>query len=469
MADLHRPILKIDDRSRVAAGGGTPPIESGGGGSAPNVVTPPPPRDLTVVSTALAQSAVTPTAIATLRWTPPPTTPVASYQIAWSTSPATNADGDFVTLGGTENPDGNQTETTVGALPCGVTVYFQARTIARGGLYGRWGVQVSALTPADTTAPAPPTDVTAAFAADGTLEVRATPPASPNYRLMRVRVLNAAGTTEWDVGEFVTGMWPWPPARNRLRTAGQWARSVRVEVRAVSWGGISSAPVVVTATMAPPAAPAGLTTSWQADDGTAAADCLISWTPIAGLTYILVVDTGLAERIVIGGASVYGFAQNAQDHAGTADNTLSIALYAQDGLEQRSPAATLAATNAAPPAAAITAATGYNATASLILTASTARDLRDYEIEVRRDGVAVRTFRTSALLQTYEIQDGGGSYTFRARAVDVFGSPGAWSTTTAAIVLDPLTIATLREDVIYTDSVATASTVLKAALADNVL
>lgn len=463
MPDLHRPQLKIDDRTRVAAGGGAPPIESGGASSAPGVGSPPPPGNLTVAAKALAQSGVTPTAVATLQWTPPPNTAIGGYILAWSTSPALQSDGSFVTLGGAESPAADRTSTAIGGLPCGVLVHFQARTVARGGVYGRWGAVVSDLMPIDTTAPGPVLNASAVFTADGTLEVRATPPASSNFKHIRIEVYNGANVTQLDVSQFGGGVWTWSPTRNRQQTlaaggAGA-TTSVTIRLYAVSWGNISSSVVTVAAASPVPSIPTGLGHTWTGDPGTAAGDLLVTHNTVAGLAYLLTIDT--VERPIPAGRYSYSLAQNAAEHGGAPDPVLLLSLVAENGLGQRSPAATATATNAAPPATTLTV-FGAFSTASLTITPSTAQDLRDYRIRAYRNAVLVRVFFTAELRPTYAAEDGDGSYQFDVAARDAFGQIGAPSALTTAATLQDMAafVATLREGLFFSDHLGTSASTL---------
>lgn len=457
-----RPYVRRIDQPAPVTGGGSQLLSAQGEQLGVPVVTPPAPTGLTITGTGVRFSAANPTGYANLSWTPGPGTPPrTTYQVQQATDSAFTANARTA-------PTSATAASVDGAA--GVEHWYRVRAVL-DGTPSAWSNVVTATLPQDSAPPDPPTDLAVAFAADGTLEVRATPPASANYRHMEVRVLDTDGSPEWERDSFVTGVWRWPPARNKQRTSGVWARSVLVEVRSLSWAGVASAAVTATATMPLPATPTGLTTTWQADDGTAAAECGITWATVAGMRYLLVVDAGVTEREVAGGSLAYTLAMNAQDHGGAPDKQLSLSLVAMDGLEQRSAPATLTATNAAPPAAAISVYAGYNATISLVITASPARDFKHFEVEVTRDGavLAARAFTTTELLQIYEVADGPGSYTFRARAVDAFLSPGAWSSPTAAVALNPLTLASLREDAVYSDSPKTNPATLKAVLADDIL
>lgn len=462
-------MASTEDRARrnevrlPRTGGGAQITGGGAPGATPSIPAPAAPQNLRLIEPRLIFSAVTAKAGVTAVWQAPAGIAPDEYLVQYATDAA-------FTAAGARTAGRGQLSLGLDDLPVDTDVYVRVAGKANKVL-GDWSATAMIHTPVDNTPPDPVTDLDAAFAADGTLEVRATPPASANYKHMQVRVLNPAGTVEWELDTWAAGVWRWPPARNKQRTAGVWARSVLVEVRAVSWGGVASTAVTDTATMPVPATPTGLTSTWQSDDGTAAADVTISWATVAGMRYLLVVDTGITEREVVGGAYPYSFAQNAQDHGGAADKTLSVSLVAMDGLEQRSTAATLTATNAAPPAAAITTYAGYNSTISLALTESTAKDWKHFEIEVSKDSVvqAGSGFVTRSLLLIHEPTTGAGSYTYRARQVDLFGQAGSWSAATAAVALNPLTIATLREDAVYTDSAANNPATLKAVLADDIL
>lgn len=461
--NLNKPNLKIDSQRAVTGGGGSP-IETGGAGAAPSLPRPAAPAGLTVDDVALVQSAVTPKAAAQLSWTPPAGASLAGYLVQWSLDPT------FTTGVIGEDVPADRRTTTVPGLPASqattVTVYFRIAAVARGGLRSLFSAVVSAAMPGDTSAPGPVTGLTVGFAVDGTLEVRATPPTSSNYKHMAVRVLNAAGTIEWDTGQFVAGVWSWSPERNKLRTAGVWARSVLVEVKAVSWSNISSTAVTAAATMPVPGQPGGFGHSWASDDGTAAADLVVIWTPVAGMRYFLAVD-GI-EREVIGGWYALSVAQNGQEHSGTPDKALSLSLVAQDGLEQRGAAVSATATNAAPPATTVSTQGTFTAL-SIAIVASAARDLDRYRVRVYKDSALVDTFFTRETDPAYQAANGNGSYQVDVTVYDLFGSASAPSALSTAATLEDASAfaASLRAGARYRDSLGTNPDTLKAALADG--
>lgn len=459
-----RPYVRRIDQPAPIQGGGSQLLSAASEQLPAPVATVGRPENLTVTGTGLRQSAVTPTSYANLSWTPGPGTPPrAVYELEQATDAAF-----------TQNRSGGTTSRTSASMDgsAGRTYYYRVRA-KLDGTPGAWSNIVSASLPADTTAPDPPSAVTVAFAADGTLEVRATPPASANFKHLRVEVRNLANTVELDRSIFGGGLWTWSPARNKLQTAASggsgWSTGVAVRVYAVSWGNIDSSVVTASATSAAPSTPTGLNHFWSGDTGTAGADLTVTWAPVAGLSYYLAIDG--QERPVPAGRYPYAFEQNAQEHAGAADPVLSLSLVAENQIGQRSPtAATATATNAAPPATSIAVFKAFS-TARLTIGASAALDILDYRVRVYLGGVlqAGETFFTSETRPTYVAAAGDGSYTFDVAARDRFGQVGTPSAqTTAATLQDMETyVATLRSGLIYSDSSATADATL-AGLKDGI-
>jgi hypothetical protein len=443
------------------------PVEGGGSQllSAANEQLPAPiaplnrPEGLTITGTGVGQSAVTPVSFANLSWNAGPGTPPrALYEV----QQAHDSGFTLAVKGGTTS----RTSASMDGIP-GQLTYYRVRASLDGNPSG-WSNVVSTTLPQDTAAPGPPTGVTAVFAADGTLEVRATPPSSANYKHMRVEVRNAANTAELDRDIFTAGVWRWPPARNRLQSGGStYATSVTVRVYAVSWGNIDSTLVTVTAVSAAPLTPTGLTHTWVSDTGVAGADLTITHVVVVGLSYFLSIDG--VERPIPPGRYLYPFGQNVSEHAGVPDPVLALSLVAENGLGQRSlVAASATATNVAPPATSITVFAGFSSV-GLTITPSAALDVKDYRVRVYRSAILVRTVFFTDLRPTYAVEDGDGSYTFDVAVRDVFGQVGTASAQTAPAVVTDLAgfVDELRSGAVYSDSLTTLPETLYDAYTDD--
>lgn len=209
-----------------------------------------------------------------------------------------------------------------------------------------------------------------------------------------------------------------------------------------------------TATNAAPAAPGGLTSSWASDTGIAGPDCTISWTASAGATagYRLTID-GIA-RDLLGTRYVYTLDADRSEHSGTPDPVLTISVVARDGF-QSSSAATLTATNAAPPAPVVVLTAGAVSGIKTTVGGTQAADFAAYEYVFKRDGTTMRSLESAASEQDYEMSgagDGGyHSWTCAVRQKDAFSQYSS-TATSSAVAFEALTIASLRAQAAYTDS-----------------
>jgi hypothetical protein len=331
MPKLDKPVRRIDQPRPFV--GGAQPLDSGGAVAAPALPTIPAPVDLVVVSTALYQSAVTPKALANLSWRDPANVPIEGHRIRWATNASfTNAvviPGTVTTTAGVEGLPASGTTS--------VTVYFQVSIVGKGGIQSPWSATASAVMPSDTTPPNPPGTPAATFLADGSLRVSWAKPASQNFKSVELRIFNAASkTVEYDLIPEADGtVYEWPAARNRQQTVGSPDgspdRSVYVELRSRSWGGVFSTTVNASATLALPANVTGATATWDGATGS----CRFKWSAVAGaVAYHLTIDG--TPRVVADTEYEYTLATNRQEHSGTPDPALSWSIVAIDALDQMS-------------------------------------------------------------------------------------------------------------------------------------
>jgi hypothetical protein len=434
------------------SGGGTTAQAATAEPVPPSIPTPPSPSGLVVVSTHLLYSAVSPGAAAVLSWYAPAGLTPDSYVVQWA------LDSGFTTPT-TRPTSGAATTAGVDGLPVATVVYFRVAAVVRG-VQGNWSNTASDTTPADTTAPAAPTSFGYVWSGlTGDLTITWTNPTSANFRDVRVRIYASNGGTLLREVYAAGGLYVWTRGQHYSDTSNVPDPAVYVTLTARSWGGVFSATDLTgSPTLAVPAAPAGLTTSWAADDGTAGPDLLVTWTRADVADYELTLNS-TARRT--GGAARYllTFAQNQAENAGTADPSIAVSLKAVDALGQQSAASALTATNAAPPAAMLGAVFAGTSTVGLTITPSTAKDLLDYQVRVYKSAVLVDTVYTPDARPTVTIEDGSGSYTFDVAARDMFLQVGTASATSAAVALidwDEF-VTNLRAGLIYTDSIGTAS------------
>lgn len=459
MASTERRQRNIDKRRTTTAS------SSGGGGTgvaaappaSPAIPTPKAPQNLTATNPRIIAYGLSPVAAATLAWQAPNGTIPQRYAVQWSTDAAF-----LITT--TRYVAAAPTTFDVDGLPTSTTVYFRVAAVVNE-IQGAWSNTASAVTPADTLPPDAPAGLVSAWSSlTGELDLRWAAPTSTNLRDVRVRIYASnGGALLRDV--YVTGSsYLWARGPNYADTASVGDASVYVTLTAYSRANVASiTSLAATVTLAAPATPASLTSTWAADAGTAGAACVITWTQallVAG--YRLTID-GVARDVGLTGRYVYDLGQNRAEHGGTADPVLTIGLVALDGLGQASASAALTATNAAPGTTTLTATNaGGSGAIGLSITASAAQDVLDYRVRVYRATVLVRTVFFGDLRPTYVVEDGDGSYTFDVAVRDSFGQVGAASAqTTAVVVSDPgAGVSALRSGLVYADSVATAPATL---------
>jgi fibronectin type III domain protein len=259
-------------------------------------------------------------------------------------------------------------------------------------------------------------------------------------------------------------------ARNRNDHGGTPGAAIAYSIKAMDALLQKSTGLTGTATLARPATPTGLATSWAGDTGSAGPDCNITWDNQTGVAlYRVMVDTIVHDLLAT--RLNYNFDKNRAEHAGTPDPALAISLVAVDGLGQTSttPASTTA-TNVAPPTP--TAALAGGAVSLLVATAggTLAADFDRYEFVFKRDSTAVATREQAEAVAHYELSganDGGlHDWTVTVRQKDRFGQFST-SVTSSTLTFDGLTIASIRADCTYTDSDGNTATTLNA-LKDNI-
>ncbi|HEU4327389.1 MAG TPA: fibronectin type III domain-containing protein [Roseiflexaceae bacterium] len=314
------------------------------------------------------------------------------------------------------------------------------------------------LTPASGTAtlarPATPTGVTVTWdAVAGTARWSWTPVAgAASYQL----VIDGKTYTVAD------STFTYTPAQNRLDHGGTASAALSWSVVAVDGlGQTSTTPASGTATLARPATPTGVTHSWSGDTGTAGTTWLISWSAVAGAAgYQLTIDG--KTYVLADTSAAYDLARNRDDHSGTPDPVLSWSVVAVDGLGQTSATpASGTATNAAPAAPGVTVSPGFT-TLGITISGALPQDLRDYTVRIYRNGGGspVATFTSLGQIASWQ-ETSGGQYTYQVGVIanDQFGQASS-ETLSSTVALDVETMAGLRADVRYRNSLGSSAAAL---------
>lgn len=448
MTGKYRPQRYIDQPPAVKFGVSV--AESTPDLAAPATQLPDTVEDLALDS-ALERSAVTPTANISATWSQPPGTEPQRYAVRWSTDPAFPADN----TGGFDVP---YPSCKIPGLTTGTLYYVEIAAVYRS-VQGPWCSAESITTEADTTPPDEPEDVGWTWTDTGDLLIVWTDATNDNLRDVEIKVWSDSGkTTQYSQGYSATGTYAWQLSEQRRAQSSPAVldAAVYIELRSRSYGGIYSSARLPTSQpfKAAPSAPAGLTSSWAGDPssaGVAGADCVISWTAAPVVRrWVLTID-GVA-RDVAGNKYTYTLDANSADHGGTPDAILSISLVAYDALGQASSASSTTATNAAPATTTATLGAGFSEMA-IAITPSTAADLRDYTLRIIKDGVDQETIRSSSPNLTYRAT-ASGTYQVGVIVNDLFGQPSSESVS-GGVFLDALTIAEVRAEALYSDSIGT--------------
>lgn len=299
-------------------------------------------------------------------------------------------------------------------------------------------------------APGNPTGVTATWDA-----------ASGSFLLDWVDVFDALSyeiTLDTKVYTAFSSSYTYPVGRNTQDHSGTPDPAITYTIKSVDAFGQKSTGVSATSTLARPATPSGLTSSWASDAGAAGPNCNITWNAQSGVAgYILTID-GIDHDVGLATRFNYAIDKNRAEHSGTPDPVLTLSLVARDGLGQTSTTpATATATNAAPPTAAVTLVAGFSVLAIAItpptVSSLSVADLQDYSIRVIKDGSTLATYTSAAPDVVYKATV-RGVYQVGVKVRDQFGQLSA-ETLSSSVTIDAITIDELRSAAIYTDSIST--------------
>lgn len=245
----NKPLTRIDVTQ--ATSGGAQIIETVSDNAPPALPTIPTPTDL-ALATAVARSAVTPTALISATWEGPLTVQAQRYAVQWSTD---NTFPDDETSGA----DAVQESATIDHLKPGTTYYVRVAAIYRN-VQSPWSDTASITTATDTTPPDPITGL-ALDMSTGDLVITWTNPTNANFKDVQIDLYDLAGSVLRKTVYSNTGRFVWRAADN-LATSGTTTKyAVQVKVRARSYSNVYSSTVSGTVTKAAPTAPAGVSIS----------------------------------------------------------------------------------------------------------------------------------------------------------------------------------------------------------------
>ena len=245
----NKPINRIDVTQATA--GGAVIVETASDLAPPARPQVQAPTDLSL-TTSLARSAVTPTALIAATWTGPLSVQAERYPVQWST------DSGFAD-GVTSGMDAVQESATIDNLKVGTLYYVRVAAIYRG-VQSAWSDTTTITTATDTTPPDPPSSLVLDMSTND-LIITWTNPSSDNLKDVQIDIYDVSGTTLRKTAYSTTGRFVWSAADN-LNTAGTTTKyAAMVKLRARSYNNVYSTIVSDTITKAAPAAPSGVNIS----------------------------------------------------------------------------------------------------------------------------------------------------------------------------------------------------------------
>lgn len=449
----RRATYRIDTQPFTDKQGGIVPVASADAPIALPLPTVDAPKDVAVTAV-LNTADRSATALISVTWDIIDTAIPTGYTVQWAENSGftTNAGGFDV---------GPTFGTSILGLKCNQNYYVRVKA-RYGPVSSDWtnAATYPITTPQDTTAPSAPTSLAGAFKADGALALTWVDPTEGNFRAVEVIIKASSGGPTLDTVEARGGGYTWPLARHTQVTAGSLDASVYIECRGVSYAGYKTAsPATLSVTKTPPSTPT-VTTDF------AGADAVWSWAAVAGETYVLTIDS--VARTTLPGRHVYTIDQNRAEHGGTTpDPALSWSLVATDALNQSATAASGTLTNSVPSAPTTVTLTAGFSQMTASVSATNPIDFLTYRyrlIQTLPSATDVTADDPSAIKSFEATAD--ATYQVGVKIVDVFGQPST-ETLSSTVVMDPVTLAELRADALYSDSESTAAATLKAALADD--
>jgi hypothetical protein len=288
--------------------------------------------------------------------------------------------------------------------------------------------------------------------ATGDLKLSWTNPTNAPYRLVRVNIYSDdTATTLYRSTDTLGEVFTWTVDNNFADTANNPDPSVYVTVQVVGWLNQASAVVNTTATKAPPAAPATVWTTWNADAGIADENLTIGWD---GVDYTKNYEVTINANVITAtqNSYFYSYAENVADHGGVGDASITVSVKARDRLNQLSAATVNNATNAPPDAAdfEIDYQPGFSSVGGIVVLLQTIHDFKGIHWYLRDDTSTIiqELYTTDTLAVFMSLES--GDYTLEAQVKDMFDQISDANVTTT-FTIDALTVEQLRKGLVYTD------------------
>ncbi len=423
--------------------------------TSPRIDLLPSPTGLTVTGQNVYRSSANPSIIATVQWTPDNTVRFDSFILQYAT---TNTFVDAESVASTDN-----TESIV--LKPNTTYYLRVASVA-GLLQSQWSTTYSFTTMLDTTIPPNLASMTLDWS-KGDLLITVPFTNSEAIKDVRLRIYNQAQSVLYKE-VYTSAPFIYTADENIRAGGGTPITTLTIVAHSRSWSNVISASgITQTTTSTPPGTISGLTTNWNGDTGTAAADLIITWNPDSNSSqYVVEFNNNSALRYTtVDDAYVYPWTSNAKDNPPSGLFTMPVRVWGINKLAQSGVAASVTHTNAAPTTtgAGVIVTTGFSQVIA-VLTHTQILDVDRYRYTL--SGATLTTIESTAREITLPMP-AEGNYVVTANIIDRFGRISN-NITSSLFYTDVLTISGLRSAAIYRDSQGTAAATLNA-LKDDVL
>jgi fibronectin type III domain protein len=452
MARKKDVVKKIDQKTK--ASGAPLPLIQENQPAAPAFHLIPAPDTLIEVSQAIQRSTQAPLVMVSLSWQEAPNIAPDYYNVEYSESPS------FTNI---QRRRAFSTSATIDGLKAnGFTYYFRVQAVL-GGIYSDFSETLAVVTMTDTTPPPNVSGLSGVFI-NGDLLISWTKPISEIFKDAEIRIYNAAHTILYATLYSANQQIIWTAEQNLNATSQVGATSVSIDVFSRSWANTLSAGVNTTATSNVPATPVGYASNWISDNGTASADLRFTWNPNSDADRYTISFDGVSfeTKDVI---YTYTYERNVRDHVPTlasGDPNIAVLLYAKNKLNQLSVPVNITVVNAAPPSGVISvqATPGFSSIGVFVTPVANTivQDFDHYEYALTSGSTTIQTFNSPDNISTFQVSQ-AGTYGISVRLVDKFNQKSN-PVTVAGLILDTLTIAQLRAETTYTDSLGASSPAL---------
>lgn len=449
MATKKSPQRKIDTQPAITGGGVI--IEEVITNAPPAIPTIPAPSNLQVTGQVIAKSAQSSQVYVNLSWDAPDSMQPTRYLIEYGKTSDYNATTDQFS-----SSIKAYTDLTNASVLLDTGIDYTFRVLSEySNVQSDWSNIDSVTTNTDTTESEQIINLAASFSNIGDLIISWNEPSDPVYKDTEIKIYNSDKTVLYTMQYITGGSYIFTRADNFRLSSNAGITGITIVGTARSWHNVLTDPVVeTTATSVAPTVPANITQSWSGDDGSFDSNVLFTWDAITGVaSYDIEID-GFVKNVLTN-SYLYTFDENKRDHANTiGDHTLAYRVRARNYLNQTSAySSSTSAINAAPSNSFFNISTvaAFNTISVIITTSTVIKDLLYYEIRLKQSSTTLQTVTTTTNIISIDV-GAAGTYNIEVYAVDVFGRYSAADTATG-ITIDYLTIAKLRSNLTYSDSV----------------